>query len=127
MYINIKLLSVRTKWQIVIDWLLQCQQMATLHYGCTINWEHPMIFGLVMIICSNILFCFDYFIFFSDNSSIISQLNVGVLRNIKMCFVDLQGNVKLKLLLSFLHISRRNLDEVIDYQLFCFCFLIVFL
>ncbi|KAJ6222398.1 hypothetical protein RDWZM_000943 [Blomia tropicalis] len=47
----------------------------------------------------------------SDNSSIISQLNPDVLRQIQPIFADLQLNVKLKLLLSFLHISRRNLDE----------------
>lgn len=44
--------------------------------------------------------------------SICSQLNAEVLRNIKDCFPDLQTQVKLKLLLSFFHIPRRNLDEV---------------
>lgn len=48
----------------------------------------------------------------SDTCSIISQLNGDVLRNIKDCFDNLQSQVKLKLLLSFLHISRRNVDEV---------------
>lgn len=48
--------------------------------------------------------------------SICSQLNVEVLRNIKECFPDLQTQVKLKLLLSFFHIPRRNLEEV------CLCF-----
>ncbi|XP_050293392.1 negative elongation factor A [Anthonomus grandis grandis] len=43
--------------------------------------------------------------------SICSQLNVEVLRNIKECFPDLQTQVKLKLLLSFFHIPRRNLEE----------------
>ncbi|KAJ8948166.1 hypothetical protein NQ318_009258 [Aromia moschata] len=43
--------------------------------------------------------------------SICSQLNVEVLRNIKDCFPDLQTQVKLKLLLSFFHIPRRNLEE----------------
>ncbi|KAH9407705.1 hypothetical protein TYRP_012527 [Tyrophagus putrescentiae] len=47
----------------------------------------------------------------SDNSSIISQLNKEILRQIKDCFSELQNNVKLKLLLTFLHISRRNLEE----------------
>ncbi|CAG2117289.1 unnamed protein product, partial [Medioppia subpectinata] len=47
----------------------------------------------------------------SDTSSIISQLNGDVLRNIRDCFVDLQSQVKLKLLLSFLHISRRNVEQ----------------
>lgn len=44
--------------------------------------------------------------------SICSQLNTEVLRNIKDCFPDLQTQVKLKLLLSFFHIPRRNVDEV---------------
>ncbi|KAK6622247.1 hypothetical protein RUM43_012579 [Polyplax serrata] len=43
--------------------------------------------------------------------SICSQLNAEVLRNIKDCFPDLQTQVKLKLLLSFFHIPRRNVDE----------------
>ena len=45
-------------------------------------------------------------------SSICSQLNTEVLRNIKDCFPDLQTQVKLKLLLSFFHIPRRNVEEV---------------
>ncbi|CAG0888515.1 unnamed protein product [Darwinula stevensoni] len=45
------------------------------------------------------------------SGSICSQLNADVLRNIKECFVDLQAQVKLKLLLSFFHIPRKNLDE----------------
>ncbi|XP_033209140.1 negative elongation factor A [Belonocnema kinseyi] len=44
-------------------------------------------------------------------SSICSQLNAEVLRNIKDCFPDLQTQVKLKLLLSFFHIPRRNVEE----------------
>lgn len=44
--------------------------------------------------------------------SICSQLNAEVLRNIKDCFPDLQTQVKLKLLLSFFHIPRRNVEEV---------------
>ncbi|XP_047110959.1 negative elongation factor A-like isoform X1 [Schistocerca piceifrons] len=43
--------------------------------------------------------------------SITSQLNPEVLKNIKDCFPDLQTQVKLKLLLSFFHIPRRNVDE----------------
>ncbi|KAK2709854.1 negative elongation factor A-like isoform X1 [Artemia franciscana] len=43
--------------------------------------------------------------------AIYSQLNQEVLRNIKECFVDLQPQVKLKLLLSFLEIPRRSLEE----------------
>lgn len=45
-------------------------------------------------------------------SSICSQLNKEVLRNIKEVFTDLQTQVKLKLLLSFFHIPRRLIDEV---------------
>lgn len=44
--------------------------------------------------------------------SICSQLNTEVLRNIKECFPDLQTQVKLKLLLSFFHIPRKNVEEV---------------
>ncbi|RWS31984.1 negative elongation factor A-like protein [Leptotrombidium deliense] len=43
--------------------------------------------------------------------SICSQLNSEVLKNIRECFTDLQSLVKLKLLISFLHIPRRNVDE----------------
>ncbi|XP_065156101.1 negative elongation factor A-like [Atheta coriaria] len=43
--------------------------------------------------------------------SICSQLNGEVLRNIKECFPDLQTQVKLKLLLSFFHIPRKNIEE----------------
>ncbi|GAB6023181.1 hypothetical protein CHUAL_008006 [Chamberlinius hualienensis] len=43
--------------------------------------------------------------------SICSHLNRDVLRNVKDCFADLQTQVKLKLLLSFIHIPRRNVDE----------------
>lgn len=42
--------------------------------------------------------------------SIVSQLNPDILKKIKNCFQDLQPQVKLKLLLSFLHIGRRNLE-----------------
>lgn len=48
----------------------------------------------------------------NGGSSICSQLNKEVLRNIKEVFTDLQTQVKLKLLLSFFHIPRRLLDEV---------------
>lgn len=54
-------------------------------------------------------------------SSICSQLNAEVLRNIKDCFPDLQTQVKLKLLLSFFHIPRRNVDEVLTFSLFTSC------
>jgi len=43
--------------------------------------------------------------------SIVSQLNPDILEKIKNCFQDLQPQVKLKLLLSFLHIGRRNLEQ----------------
>lgn len=47
------------------------------------------------------------------SGSICTQLTSDVLRNIKDCFPDLQTQVKLKLLLSFFHIPRRNIAEVI--------------
>ncbi|UXI19762.1 Gamma-interferon-inducible lysosomal thiol reductase [Sarcoptes scabiei] len=47
----------------------------------------------------------------SDKNSIITQLNADILRNIKTCFTGLHNNVKLKLLLSFLHIAKRNVEE----------------
>nr|CAG4640997.1 EOG090X08WB [Eulimnadia texana] len=43
--------------------------------------------------------------------SICSQLNPEVLKHIQECFVDLQTQVKLKLLLSYFQLSRRNLEE----------------
>uniref|UniRef100_T1IIP8 HDAg domain-containing protein n=1 Tax=Strigamia maritima TaxID=126957 RepID=T1IIP8_STRMM len=46
-----------------------------------------------------------------SGGSICSQLNQDVLRNVKECFIDLQVQVKLKLLLAFLHIPRRNVEE----------------
>merc|ERR1711892_150626 len=42
---------------------------------------------------------------------IVSQLNPDILKKIRNCFQDLQPQVKLKLLLSFLHIGRRNLEQ----------------
>ncbi|CAH1641599.1 unnamed protein product [Spodoptera littoralis] len=45
------------------------------------------------------------------SGSICTQLNAEVLKNIKDCFPDLQTQVKLKLLLSFFHIPRRNVEE----------------
>ena len=47
-----------------------------------------------------------------SEGSICSQLNLDVLRNIKECFMELQTQVKLKLLLSFFHIPKRNVEEV---------------
>ena len=43
--------------------------------------------------------------------SIVSQLNSDRLVKIQHCFQDLQPQVKLKLLLSFFHIPRRNLEQ----------------
>jgi len=42
--------------------------------------------------------------------SIVSLLNTDKLVQINACFMDLQPQVKLKLLLSFFHIGRRNLE-----------------
>jgi negative elongation factor A len=42
--------------------------------------------------------------------SIVSQLTPDILKKIRSCFQDLQPQVKLKLLLSFFHIGRRNLE-----------------
>ena len=50
-----------------------------------------------------------------SQGSICSQLNVHLLRNIRECFLELQTQVKLKLLLSFFHIPKRNIDEVRNY------------
>lgn len=51
------------------------------------------------------------------SGSICSQLNKEVLRNIKDCFSDLQTQVKLKLLLSFFHIPRRLVEEVLKKKI----------
>ncbi|KAG1681486.1 Negative elongation factor A [Nymphon striatum] len=45
------------------------------------------------------------------SGSICSQLNKDVLCNIKECFLSLLPPVKTKLLLSFLHLPRRNVEE----------------
>lgn len=47
-----------------------------------------------------------------SSGSICSQLSLEVLKNIQDCFADLQALVKVKLLIAFLHIPRRNVDEV---------------
>ena len=44
--------------------------------------------------------------------SISSQLTKEKLHDVKGCFRSLQAHVKVKLLLSFLHIVRRNVAEV---------------
>ncbi|XP_077283952.1 negative elongation factor A [Arctopsyche grandis] len=46
-----------------------------------------------------------------SGGSICPQLTQEVLRNVRDCFPDLHTHVKLKLLLSFLHLPRRNVDE----------------
>ena len=43
--------------------------------------------------------------------SIVSQLSPDILVKIQHCFQDLQPQVKLKFLLSFFHIPRRNLEQ----------------
>ena len=50
--------------------------------------------------------------------SICSQLNQDKLMSIQDCFHNLQPIVKLKLLLSFLHLHKRNLDSVSYHRLF---------
>lgn len=56
-----------------------------------------------------------YFVGTSNDSwiggSIVSQLNPDILVKIQHCFQDLQPQVKLKLLLSFFHVPRRNLEQ----------------
>ena len=48
-----------------------------------------------------------------SGSSICSQLSREKLLNISECFHNLQPYVKVKLMLSFLHIHKRNLEEVV--------------
>ena len=43
--------------------------------------------------------------------TIVSQLSKEKLRSIRDCFSDLQPQVKLKLLLSIIHIAKRNIEE----------------
>ena len=47
-----------------------------------------------------------------SGSSICSQLTREKLLLIQDCFHNLQPHVKVKLLLSFLHIPKRNVEEV---------------
>ena len=49
--------------------------------------------------------------------SICSQLSREKLHSIKECFFSLQPYVKVKLMLSFLHIPKRNIEEVIFHLL----------
>jgi len=46
-------------------------------------------------------------------------LSTELLAEIQSCFVDLQTPVKLKLLLSMLHLTRRSLDQVHDLFYIC--------
>ena len=55
--------------------------------------------------------------------SICSQLNSEVLKNIQECFVELQTQVKLKFLLSYVQLSWRNLEEVSALWLFSLKFI----
>lgn len=48
---------------------------------------------------------------FWSGRSICSQLTRDKLQNIQGCFQTLQPHVKVKLMLSFLHLSRRNVEE----------------
>ena len=43
--------------------------------------------------------------------SICSQLSAERLNNLQECFHALLPHVKIKLLLSFLHLSRRNIEQ----------------
>ena len=46
------------------------------------------------------------------DGSIAPHLTRDLLKEIRGCFLDLPSSVKIKLLLSFLHIVRRNLETV---------------
>ena len=54
-----------------------------------------------------------------SGKSICSQLTQDRLLAIQDCFINLQPHVKVKLLLSFLHLPKRSLEEV---GVVCFCF-----
>lgn len=43
--------------------------------------------------------------------TIVSQLSRDKIRSIRDCFIDLQPQVKLKLLLAIIHITKRNVEE----------------
>lgn len=47
-----------------------------------------------------------------SGKTISSQLSVEKLQSIQLCFHALQPHVKVKLMLSFLYIHRRNVEEV---------------
>lgn len=50
--------------------------------------------------------------------NICAHLSQEILANCQTCFVDLQTSVKLKLLLSFIHLGRRNLELVSRHSMF---------
>lgn len=47
-----------------------------------------------------------------SGKTICSQLSQNKLQSIHACFHTLQPHVKVKLMLSFLHIPRRNVEQV---------------
>ena len=47
-----------------------------------------------------------------SGTSICSQLTRERLLNIQDCFENLQPHVKVKLILSFIHLPKRNVEEV---------------
>lgn len=57
------------------------------------------------------------------SGSICSQLDKKTLRNIKEIFADLQTQIKLKFLLSFFHIPRRLIEEVMNFLQIAFIIL----
>jgi len=48
--------------------------------------------------------------------SICSQITKERLRDILGCFRSLQPHVKVKLLLSFIHVIKRNVEEVSNFS-----------
>ena len=48
-----------------------------------------------------------------SGASICAQLSRGKLLSIQDCFKNLQPHVKVKLMLGFLHLSKRHVDEVV--------------
>ena len=56
-----------------------------------------------------------------SGTSICSQLTPERLRNIQDCFHNLQPHVKVKLMLSFLHLQKRNVEEVHECMVIHYC------
>ena len=109
--------------QIIAKWHQVHNQ--THHYGYIISLvsllkltsksDHCQIFKSVKKV-SRLIFPFSIPIAGTSNDSwtggsIVAQLNPDRLVNIQHVFQDLQPQVKLKLLLSFFHIPRRNLEQ----------------